>query len=257
MGSWRNHVLAQLQQRDLKEKLPFVGVFSSLSRLEEHFEVRTQILDDVYRKRGGIDVESNNRLLLQLRESEHLANKLSQTVSDLTSILYLKDAELQHWQSRVSQYRREALTLTKESHNLKANLSEFEFTIESQSKDIQALRSEQKRLKEALAQAQEDGERLMERWIQGRREEADRLNKYNDTHERWQKVAKHLKKQLQREKGKERVSAARRSLKVGRETPSSVIQVTVDPLDIHKGLQPHLSCSKSLTSLQECGESPL
>lgn len=74
MASWANHVLAQLQQRDLKEKLPFVGVFSSckfssfvypcfcialiefvclpVSRLEEHFELRTQILDDVYSKRS-------------------------------------------------------------------------------------------------------------------------------------------------------------------------------------------------------------
>ncbi|XP_004077127.1 autophagy-related protein 16 [Oryzias latipes] len=235
MASWANHVLAQLQQRDLKEKLPFVGVFSSLSRLEEHFELRTQILDDVYSKRSGVEVENNNSLVLQLRESEHLTNKLSQTVSDLTSILYLKDAELQHWQSRVTQYRREALTLTKESHKLRATLSELEFTVESQSKDIKVLRAEQKRLREALAQAQEDRERLMERWIQGRREEADRLNKYNDTHERWQKVAKHLRKQLQKERGKERVLVARRSLKVEREMPSSVIQITVDPLDIHKG----------------------
>lgn len=86
--------------------------------------------------------------------------------------------------SSVTQYRREALTLTKESHKLKATLSELEFTVESQSKDIKVLRAEQKRLREALAQAQEDRERLMERWIQGRREEADRLNKYNDTHER-------------------------------------------------------------------------
>lgn len=86
--------------------------------------------------------------------------------------------------SSVTQYRREALTLTKESHKLRATLSELEFTVESQSKDIKVLRAEQKRLREALAQAQEDREQLMERWIQGRREEADRLNKYNDTHER-------------------------------------------------------------------------
>lgn len=86
--------------------------------------------------------------------------------------------------SSVTQYRREALTLTKESHKLRATLSELEFTVESQSKDIKVLLAEQKRLREALAQAQEDRERLMERWIQGRREEADRLNKYNDTHER-------------------------------------------------------------------------
>ncbi|KAG7228595.1 hypothetical protein INR49_013281 [Caranx melampygus] len=131
MGSWKNHVRAGLHQRDRREKLPFVGVFTSLSQLEERFEVRKQILEDVQTKSlegGGVEFGKNNRLLqLQLRESEHLAEKvlnfdllqssqclsssqfnhplspqLSQTVSDLTTVLYLKEAELQHWQSRSS-----------------------------------------------------------------------------------------------------------------------------------------------------------
>ncbi|XP_061601713.1 autophagy-related protein 16 [Cololabis saira] len=213
MGSWKNHVRARLQQRDLREKHPFVGVFTSLSQLEEMFEIRKQIVDDQGKSVEPADCGKNTRLLqIQLRESEHLADKLSQTVSDLTTILYLKEAELQYWQSRVSQYRQEALTLAKGSNNLKATLSEFEFTIESQSKELGALRSEQERLKETLAQAQRDKERLLQRWIDDKREEAGRLNKYNDIQERWQHLAKQLKKNLQRQKGRECVPKAERSV---------------------------------------------
>lgn len=81
MGSWKNHVRARLQHRDQTEKLPFTGVFTSckihffcfatmmhlhrltlrtsvksvcfllVSQLEERFEIRKQILEDVQSKR--------------------------------------------------------------------------------------------------------------------------------------------------------------------------------------------------------------
>ncbi|XP_076599867.1 uncharacterized protein LOC143328557 [Chaetodon auriga] len=207
MGSWRNHVRAGLQRRDVTEKLPYVGVFTSLSQLEERFEIRKEILDDVQSKsleRGGVDAGKNTGLLqFQLRESEHLAEKLSQTVSDLTTVLYLKEAELQYWQSRVSHYHQEALTLAKGSKTLKATLSDFEFTIECQSKELAALQAEQKRLKQALAEAWREKEELLQRWMEVKEEEADRMNKYNDIQERWQRLAKQLKKHLRREMGKE------------------------------------------------------
>ncbi|GAA6229663.1 autophagy-related protein 16-1-like [Lates japonicus] len=228
MGSWRNHVRARLQQRDQTEKLPYVGVFTSLSQLEERFEIRKQILDDVQSKsleRGGVEVGKNTRLLqLQLRESEHLAEKLSQTVSDLTTVLYLKEAELQHWQSRVSQYRQEALTLAKGSKTLKATLSDIEFTLECQSKELAALRAEQKGLKEALGQALREKEELLQRWMEEKREEADRMNKYNDTQERWHRWARQLKKHLHRETGKEYVPKVTSPWSDTTETSPSVIQ---------------------------------
>ncbi|KAM9726629.1 autophagy-related protein 16 [Menidia menidia] len=207
MESWKIHVRGRIQQRDHKEKLPFVGIFTTLSQLEERFEIRKHILEDVHPKsfeRGGIEVGRNTRLLeLQLKESEHLSDKLSQTVSDLTAVLYLKEAELQHWHSRVSQYRQEALTLAKGNNNLKATLSEFEFTIERQAKELAALHLEQKGLKEALAKANGDKERLLQRWMEEKSEEADRLNRHNDVQERWQHLARQLKRHLHRERKKE------------------------------------------------------
>ncbi|XP_051234583.1 autophagy-related protein 16-1 [Dicentrarchus labrax] len=239
MGSWKNHVRARLQHRDQTEKLPYVGVFTSLSQLEERFEIRKQILDDVQSKSGD-EVGKNTKLLqLQLRESEHLAEKLSQTVSDLTTVLYLKEAELQYWQSRVSHFRQEALTLAKGSNTLKATLSEFEFTIECQSKELAAVRAEQKELKEALGQAWREKEELLQRWMEEKREEADRLNKYNDTQERWQRLAKQLKKQLHREVGKEQVPIVTSSWSGPPEMSPSVIQRINNTTEMHQGHTDH------------------
>ncbi|KAF7220390.1 transcript variant X2 [Nothobranchius furzeri] len=206
MGSWKNHVRARLEQRDFKEKHPFIGVFSSLSQLEERLEIREQIWEDMHDKSvdGGEGVTGKDTQLiqLQLKESEHLVHKLSQTVSDLTSVLYLKEAELQYWQSCVSQHRQEALTLAKRNSNLNKTLVDLEFTVDLQFKELAALRLEKNKMKEALDQAHVDQEQTLHRWIEEKKKEADRLNKYNDKQERWQHVAKQLRKQLQGQRGK-------------------------------------------------------
>ncbi|XP_077438234.1 autophagy-related protein 16-1-like isoform X2 [Vanacampus margaritifer] len=201
MASWKSHVRAQLQLRDQTEKLPYEGVYTSLSQLEERFEIRQQFLEDIQStsSEDGVKVGENVRLLqLGLRESEHLAEKLSQTVSDLTTVLYLKDAELQHWQSRVSHHRQEALTLAKASNALKTTFYQHEYTIERQVKELATLHVEQSGLKESLSQARSEKEHLLRRWMEEKKEEADRLNKYNDAQERWQRVARHLRRHLYR-----------------------------------------------------------
>lgn len=84
----------------------------------------------------------------------------------------------------VSQFHQEALTLAKGSNTLKEALSEYEFTIECQSKELAALRVDQQCLKEALADALREKERLLQRWMEEKIEEADRLNNYNVTQAR-------------------------------------------------------------------------
>ncbi|KAM4599845.1 autophagy-related protein 16-1 [Fundulus diaphanus] len=228
MGSWKNHVRARLLHRDDREKLPFVGVFTRLSQLEDRLEIRKQVLEDIQFKsldRAGVEVGMDAKLLqLQLRESEHLADKLSQTVSDMTSVLYVKEAELQYWQSRVSQYRQEALTLAKAKKALRTTLLEFEFTVESQSKELAALHSEQNKLKEVLEQAQRDKEELVQRWMEEKSAEADRLNKHNDITERWQHLGKQLKKHFRRERGAQVTTTYTDAMDGARETSQSAIQ---------------------------------
>lgn len=93
-------------------------------------------------------------------------------------VIYLYDSY------SVSHYHQEALTLAKECNTLRSTLPDFEFTIEQQSHELAALYAEQKELKEALAQETRAKEELEQRWMNERREAADRLNKYNDARER-------------------------------------------------------------------------
>ncbi|XP_023183692.1 autophagy-related protein 16-like [Xiphophorus maculatus] len=235
MGSWKNHVRSQLLHRDDKEKLPYVGVFNRFSQLADQFEIRTRILEDIQCK---------------LRESEHLADNLSQTVSDVTSVLYVKEAEVQYWQSRVSQHRQEALTLAIAKNNLKAALLDFEFTMECQSKELVALRSERTKLKEALDQAHRDKEELVQRWIEEKSAEADRLNKHNDLTQRWQHLGKQLKKHFHGERGKRFTHLLTDATDGAREASQSVIQGVQDSRQEVQMKTPSLLQKKSGIALE-------
>lgn len=59
----------------------------------------------------------------------------------------------------VSHYHQEALTLAKDRNTLRANLKDTEFTVECHLKQLAALHAEQKELKAALAQAQQETKR--------------------------------------------------------------------------------------------------
>lgn len=199
MVNWKSHVRSRLHQRDNTEKVPFSGVFTCLSDVQERLEFRIKILEDVnsssIEKDVGIEDGRQTRLLqLQLSESEHLGGKLSQTVSDLTAVLYLKEAELQYWRSRVSHYHQEALRLAKGSNSLKSTLSDYEFTVECQAKELASLQKERETLKEALAQAQRENDQLLQRWMDKKREEAYRVNEHNNTQEKWHRLVRYFKK---------------------------------------------------------------
>ncbi|CAB1352593.1 unnamed protein product [Coregonus sp. 'balchen'] len=198
MERWKSHVRTRLFQRDCTQKDPFSGIFNTLSKLAEQLDLRDTLWDELQRPSsegdGGLMVD-HRELHLQLRESEHITEKLSQTVSDLTTVLYLKDAELQYCHShlhrpmspssiRVSRYRKEAVTQARGANVLQASLSEFEFALESQSKELAALRLEQRELREGLAAAWREKEELLERWMDEKKEEAERVNRHNDTQER-------------------------------------------------------------------------
>lgn len=68
---------------------------------------------------------------------------------------------------RVSRYRKEAVTQARGANILQASLSEREFELESQSKELAALWLEQRELREGLAAAWREKEGLLERWMDG------------------------------------------------------------------------------------------
>lgn len=85
---------------------------------------------------------------------------------------------------RVSRYRNEAVLLARGACCLKNDLSEYEYKLECQSKELATLQLEQRTLREELAVARQEKEELLERWLEEKREEAERINKHNAALER-------------------------------------------------------------------------
>ncbi|KAL6101999.1 uncharacterized protein ACO6RY_17127 [Pungitius sinensis] len=90
-----------------------------------------------------------------------------------------------------------------------------------------------------MAQAWREKEDLLRRWLQEKGEVADRLNEYNQTQERWQRLAKPLKKHFHKERRKEDVPMVTSSLSGETQTPSSVIPRITNSKDIFQGHPDH------------------
>ncbi|KAG9263594.1 autophagy-related protein 16-1-like [Astyanax mexicanus] len=201
MEPWKSHVRAKLFQRDCLQREPFSGLFNKVSRLEDMLNLHVSLLEDLERNSSNqngikkqVEEEAPPKLCLELREAQHDREELIQKVSDLTSVLYLKEAELQYCHSQVARFRSEAVLLAKGASLLKDDLSEYQYKLECQSKELAALRLEHKNLKEDLAVTRQEREELLERWLEEKKEEAERLNKHNATLERWNRFAGRLKK---------------------------------------------------------------
>ncbi|XP_050977066.1 uncharacterized protein si:ch1073-143l10.2 [Labeo rohita] len=191
MDSWKSHVRAELFHRDCRQKDPFSGLFDNVSRLEEMLAFHMRLWKDMDTCRSP---DEGGSLYLRVNELEFLNQQLKQKISDLTSNIYLKEAELQYCHSQVARYRTEAVVLAQGASCLKANLEEHEYQLECQSKELTALKLEHSSLREKLTAANLHKEQLLERWLEEKKEEAERINKYNATQERWQRLAGRLKK---------------------------------------------------------------
>ncbi|XP_035289457.1 autophagy-related protein 16-1 isoform X1 [Anguilla anguilla] len=204
MERWKSHVRAELFQRDCQQKEPFSGLIKSYSRLLEKCELHECFWDE---KQGSRFVESPETLQLQLllKEGEQVREKLAQRVTDLMSSLYLKEAELQYCHSQVSRYHKEALSLARSAGALQSSLLDCEFALESQSKELAALQAEQGTRGAELTAARREVEHLLERWMEEKREEAERVNEHNSTQERWHRftsqLAKHCRRGGQQQRG--------------------------------------------------------
>ncbi|KAG1971213.1 autophagy-related protein 16-1 [Pimephales promelas] len=133
-------------------------------------------------------------LYLRVNEVEFLNQQLKQKIADLTSNIYLKEAELQYCHSQVARYRTEAVLLAQGTSCLKSDLEEYEYQLECQSKELTALRREHSKLTEEMAATKLQKEELLDRWLEEKKQEAVRINKHNATQERWHRLAGRLKK---------------------------------------------------------------
>lgn len=85
---------------------------------------------------------------------------------------------------RVARYRTEAVLFAQEASCLKSDLEDYEYKLECQSKELTALRLEHNTQREELAATKLQKEQLLDRWLEEKKEVAERINKYNATQER-------------------------------------------------------------------------
>ncbi|KAK2871219.1 hypothetical protein QQF64_002364 [Cirrhinus molitorella] len=197
MEPWKSHVRAELFHRDCRQKDPFSGLFDKVSRLEEMLSFHMKLWQNVdsFKEKGSSRCpDEDGTLYLRVNELEFCNQQLRQKISDQASNIYLKEAELQYCHSQVARYRTEAVVLAQGASCLKANLEEYEYQLECQSKELTTLRLEHSSLREELTAANLQNEQLLDRWLEEKKEEAERINKYNATQERWQRLAGRLKK---------------------------------------------------------------
>ncbi|CAM4730150.1 hypothetical protein PO909_022496 [Leuciscus waleckii] len=202
MESWKSHVRAELFHRDCRQRDPFSGLFDKVSRLEEMLDFHIKLWQGSSKEnRSSRCPNEGGTLYLRVNEVEFLNQQLKQKISDLTSNIYLKEAELQYCHSQVARYRTEAVLLAQGASCLKSDLEEYEYQLECQSKELTALRREHSTLTEEMAATKLQEEELLDRWLEEKKQEAERINKHNATQERWQRLAGRLKK---RYRGKSR-----------------------------------------------------
>ncbi|ROL54428.1 Autophagy-related protein 16 [Anabarilius grahami] len=195
MESWKSHVRAELFHRDCRQRDPFSGLFDKVSRLEEMLDFHIKLWQGSSKENGSSKCpDKGGTLYLRVNEVEFLNQQLKQKISDLTSNIYLKEAELQYCHSQVARYRTEAVLLAQGASCLKSDLEEYEYQLECQSKELTALRLEHNTLREELAATKLQKEQLLDRWLEEKKEEAERINKHNATQERWQRLTGRLKK---------------------------------------------------------------
>ncbi|XP_048838810.1 autophagy-related protein 16-1 [Brienomyrus brachyistius] len=205
MDPWRKHVRTKLFQRDLLQKDPFTGLFNTYSQLLEKCELREKVWEENQisisenSSSDGQTLEVPFHVYLVLKENEKAREKLVQTVADLNASMYLKEAELQYCHSQVSRYRQEAVSQACGTTALRDTLSECEFALEQQSKELVALRSGQTALLQEMDEIRREKEELQERWLQEKIQEAHRVNLNNEAQERWHRFTRQLTRRLHKQ----------------------------------------------------------
>ncbi len=85
---------------------------------------------------------------------------------------------------RVSRFRNEALAFGREMATLKTQVADYEYRLEVQSGELRGQRLETEALRTQLSALQHDKEQLLQRWMEDKSKEAQRMNRYNRMQER-------------------------------------------------------------------------
>ncbi|XP_060070628.1 autophagy-related protein 16-1-like [Ylistrum balloti] len=205
---WKENLLLQLKCRNKRQKQPFEGLIQSHNKLFEnatslksknvHLTLETEKLKEenlslqIKVESGGGsgggnagDKNSNlehklYKLQEELTELHRKRSENAQQIIDLNTALQEKEKELQAKDNRLSDATATELAMKNAIKNLEHTIMELEATNQMLKDEHQALQLAFTALEEKYRKAQEDNRELVERWMDQKSKDADKLNAEND-----------------------------------------------------------------------------
>ncbi|XP_034773221.2 uncharacterized protein LOC117969368 [Acipenser ruthenus] len=205
---WKDEIRVRLQKRDARQK-EISSLVQNYSKLQARLALRGSLWEEIraqHRPEGNQEsvlkkwvefLEEPIRLQLELRESRLAQEQLTRSLSELHSVLQLKDEAIQCCHSQLSRCRGDAVSLSRRASALEAGLCEREVELERLSVEHAALRLAHAELEAGLSRAERENSRLLQQIVEEKRGEAERMNEQNEIQERWCKLVMKLQRKLQ------------------------------------------------------------
>ncbi|XP_059164215.1 autophagy-related protein 16-1-like [Physella acuta] len=200
-SNWKAVILSQIQHRNHKQTHPFTSLIQTNSRLFEiatslqtknvHLQVEIEKLKEEtlnsHVRGDGINSNVSTHLLEQkvfklqeeLTELHKKRGENAQQIIDLTALLQEKEKEMQHKDSMISDMRENNIALKQAKKTLEMAMTELEATNQMLKDEHQALQMAFTALEERYRKAQEDNSDLIQRWMEQKAKDADRMNAEN------------------------------------------------------------------------------
>ncbi|XP_064408831.1 autophagy-related protein 16-1 isoform X2 [Latimeria chalumnae] len=133
---------------------------------------------------------------VELKEAHKARGELAQNVIDLNKTLQLKETEIQDYQVRISRYKHEIAFLSKRCCELESQLRDLQACHEQLQDEHVVLQRTCSAVEERQQRTQQENSELVQRWMQEKTLEAERMNRCNETEERYRKLMGKLAKKL-------------------------------------------------------------
>ncbi|KAH9514693.1 hypothetical protein Btru_023319 [Bulinus truncatus] len=199
--NWRKDLLSQIQRRNRKQSFPFSSLIQTNNKLQEiatslhtkNVQLQVEIerlkeesLSSLVRGDGILSNANTHQLEQKLYKLQEELTELhkkrgenAQQIIDLTALLQEKDKEIQHKDTMISDMLEHNIALKKSKKTLESAVAELEATNQMLKDEHQALQMAFTSLEERYKKAQEDNNDLIQRWMEQKAKDADRMNAEN------------------------------------------------------------------------------
>ncbi|CAG5135625.1 unnamed protein product [Candidula unifasciata] len=200
-ADWKSHIHCQLHRRNRKQIDPFISLIQTNNRLQEitsqlhlknvHLQVEVERLKEENNHQiRGDGLGGNNasthaleqklfKLQEELTEMHKKRGENSQQIIDLNALLQEKEKEIQHKDAMISDTVTTNIALKQAKKNLEMTIAELEATNQMLKDEHQALQMAFTALEEKYQKAMEDNNDLVQRWMEQKAKDADKMNAEN------------------------------------------------------------------------------